>query len=147
MFSQVWKHATIKLLLVWPTHILTWAHRLTAIQSDINSIRITHFIFQIHNTEAPVTCTSIIRADSRFAPSQWVTVLLCNNVSHWPGASLKLYHMRVWYRISVVAHFLAPHTARSSSTCHKSRQSKFHHGNTSCLLQVPENAGIPLQVS
>ena len=29
------------------------------------------------------------RAHSRFAPSQWETVLLCNDVSHWRGASLK----------------------------------------------------------
>ena len=29
------------------------------------------------------------RADSRFAPSQWETALLCNNVSHWLGASLE----------------------------------------------------------
>ena len=28
-------------------------------------------------------------ADSRFAPSQWETSLLCNDVSHWPGASLE----------------------------------------------------------
>ena len=28
-----------------------------------------------------------IRADSRFAPSQWETALLCNDVSHWLGAS------------------------------------------------------------
>ena len=27
------------------------------------------------------------RADSRFAPSQWETALLCNEVSHWLGAS------------------------------------------------------------
>ena len=27
------------------------------------------------------------RADSRFVPSQWETVLLCNDVSHWLGAS------------------------------------------------------------
>ena len=35
------------------------------------------------------------RADSRYAPSQWETALLCNDVSHWLGASLKsaLYHM------------------------------------------------------
>ena len=30
-----------------------------------------------------------VGADSRFAPSQWETVLLCNNVSHWWGASLE----------------------------------------------------------
>ena len=30
-----------------------------------------------------------IRADSRFAPSQWGMALLCNNVSHWLDASLE----------------------------------------------------------
>ena len=30
------------------------------------------------------------RDDSRFAPSQWETALLCNDVSHWLGASLEL---------------------------------------------------------
>ena len=30
-----------------------------------------------------------IRADSRFAPSQWETALLCNDVSHWLGARLE----------------------------------------------------------
>ena len=29
------------------------------------------------------------RADSRLAPSQWETALLCNDVSHWLGASLE----------------------------------------------------------
>ena len=29
------------------------------------------------------------RAESRFAPSQWETVLLCNNISHWLGAGLE----------------------------------------------------------
>ena len=33
--------------------------------------------------------SSGIRADSRFAPSQWETVLLCNNVSHWLDTSLE----------------------------------------------------------
>ena len=42
-----------------------------------------------------ILCTSAplfqcyYRADSRFAPSQWETALLCNNVSHWLGASLE----------------------------------------------------------
>ena len=31
----------------------------------------------------------MIRPDSRFAPSQWETALLCNDVSHWLGASLE----------------------------------------------------------
>ena len=32
---------------------------------------------------------SSARADSRFAPSQWETALLCNDVSHWLGGSLE----------------------------------------------------------
>ena len=32
---------------------------------------------------------AIYRADSRFAPSQWETALLCNDVSHWLGANLE----------------------------------------------------------
>ena len=30
-----------------------------------------------------------VSADSRFAPSQWETPLLCNGVSHWLGTSLE----------------------------------------------------------
>ena len=33
--------------------------------------------------------TTIRRADSRFTPSQWETAFLCNNVSHWLGATLE----------------------------------------------------------
>ena len=32
------------------------------------------------------------RADSRLAPSQWETALLCNGVSHWLGACLEWGH-------------------------------------------------------
>ena len=32
---------------------------------------------------------SYVKADSRFAPSQWETALLCNDVSRWLGASIK----------------------------------------------------------
>ena len=40
---------------------------------------------------------SYLRADSRFAPSQWQTVLLCSNVSHWLGTNLEsaLYLVQV----------------------------------------------------
>ena len=31
----------------------------------------------------------VFRADSRFTPSRWETVLLCNDVSHWLGSSLE----------------------------------------------------------
>ena len=37
-------------------------------------------------------------ADSRFAPSQWETALLCNDVSHWLTASLEsaLHYQQGW---------------------------------------------------
>ena len=38
----------------------------------------------------------LCRADSRFAPSQWETPLLCNDVSHWLGTSLKSAVIMVW---------------------------------------------------
>ena len=41
-------------------------------------------------TQFTDTC---MKADSRFAPSQWETVLLCNDVSHWLGAGLESYLM------------------------------------------------------
>ena len=45
------------------------------------------------------------KADSRFAPSQWATVLLCNDVSHWLGtnleSSLKFHKICTWYSCSL----------------------------------------------
>ena len=40
-------------------------------------------------TYACFICLNFIRADSRSAPSQWEKALLCNAVSHWPGANLE----------------------------------------------------------
>ena len=42
-----------------------------------------------HDEWDPVRHLSIFRADSRFAPSQWETALLCNDVSHCLGAKLE----------------------------------------------------------
>ena len=54
----------------------------------------------------------ILRADSRFAPSQWETALLCNNASHWLGASLEsaqyTYRISTWrlvYTQSIISTF------------------------------------------
>ena len=38
----------------------------------------------------------LYRDDSRFAPSQWETVLLCNEVSHWLGTSQELALLYTW---------------------------------------------------
>ena len=39
------------------------------------------------------------RAHSRFGPSQWEMVLLCNSVSHWLGTSLESALCVCWYVI------------------------------------------------
>ena len=56
----------------------------------------------------PVSIIHVYRADSRFAPSQWETSLLCNDVSHWLSASLEsalIYLSRLthWTLINVLS--------------------------------------------
>ena len=40
--------------------------------------------------------------DSRFAPNQWETALLCSDVSHWMGASLESALLSLWYNQNLV---------------------------------------------
>ena len=40
-----------------------------------------------------VNASNEFRVDSRLAPSQWETALLCNDVSHWLGTSLKSWNL------------------------------------------------------
>ena len=64
------------------------SHRFTLIPSVLASVW-SHYI------RCSVSCQIVYhRTDSRFAPSQWETALLCNDVSHWLGANLAsaLYH-------------------------------------------------------
>ena len=50
---------------------------------------------------------SMYRTDSRFAPSQWETALLCNDVSHWLVANLKSALMYSCFRfISYITHIM-----------------------------------------
>ena len=69
----------------------------------------------------PICC----RADSRVAPSQWETVLLCNNVSHCLGASLEsalCWHRRnrYWFRFIIQSkwslHWLLVETGNTDLT-------------------------------
>ena len=46
----------------------------------------------------------IIRADSRFAPSQWEMMLFCNGISHWLGASLESALMMRWDIVKMFFH-------------------------------------------
>ena len=61
------------------------------------------------------------RDDSRFAPSQWETTLLCKDVSHWLGASLEsalwLYHVMVVCPWSCVGHILCYKTIIITFLC------------------------------
>ena len=69
-------------------------HFLIIIITDIIGRCHFDFWYTIASDENVVICVSvnvsgIVRAESRFAPSQWETALLCNDVSHWLGASLE----------------------------------------------------------
>ena len=57
---------------------------------------------RIHNEMVQGIC-GYVRAESRFAPSQWGTALFCNDVSHWLGENL----MSALYVIDTAAIFLA----------------------------------------
>ena len=48
-------------------------------------------------SHAPVVPRLLSMADSWFAPSQWETVLLCNDVSYWLGANLT-WHLQLCYQ-------------------------------------------------
>ena len=55
-------------------------------------IRVSHLFGIMPSSEPMLLCyhyNIILRADSRFAPSQWEMALLCNDVSHWLGANLE----------------------------------------------------------
>ena len=47
---------------------------------------------------------SWLTLDSRFAPSQWETALLCNDVSHWLGASLESV-LALWGHLFLMSSF------------------------------------------
>ena len=42
------------------------------------------------------------RADRRLAPSQWETVVLCNDVSHWLGTSLESTLHNNYHKLMIV---------------------------------------------
>ena len=48
-----------------------------------------HFIEYAPYLQWCYTCIGELKADSRFAPSQWETSLQSNGVSHWLGANLE----------------------------------------------------------
>ena len=57
-------------------------------QVDLVDSSATSWSFSWPHCRGPRT-SDTTRADSRFAPSQWETALLCSDVFHWLGASLE----------------------------------------------------------
>ena len=53
------------------------------INSDTDRIFKTFFSSELHCSPQVTISRYMCRADSSFAPSQWETALLCNDVSHW----------------------------------------------------------------
>ena len=56
----------------------------------------------------------MLRDYSRFAPSQWDTALLCNDVSQWLGASLELALMLLFGWTTPVLLFNTTQTQRGA---------------------------------
>ena len=66
-------------------------------------IKYQHFLYRCTSQKREL----VNRDDSRFAPSQWDMALLCNDVSHWLGASLEsaLCYGNAWWWCTLVSHF------------------------------------------
>ena len=77
----VWVSSRVRIMSIWEKVDLLWSqcHTIQMLFLAIDNI-IRNLVWFVW---------SVSRADSRFAPSQWETALLCNGVSHWLGASLE----------------------------------------------------------
>ena len=65
------------------------------------------FIIQMFVFKYALHTCYTFRADSRLVPSQWETVLLCNDVSHWLGANLEsadIYYQSYRYNNTCYIH-------------------------------------------
>ena len=105
----------------------------------------------------------INRADFRFAPSQWETALLCNDVSHWLGASLESALITsmwpsdsIWWhgsgstKVQVMASCLSAPTAPSHylDQCQLEQQERLRSEDTPRRLMIThtiESYWIPSQ--
>ena len=73
-------------------HIQWWAHITALVHWTGVETWLTHSwcsVYHHQQLSLLAISTSWSRADSRFAPSQWETALLYNDVSHWLGANLE----------------------------------------------------------
>ena len=69
----------------------------------------------------------LLRTDFRFVPSQWETVLLCNDVSHWLGTSLESALL-----------LLVKGSSSTSTSC-----TGFHPTNYNCVVRGYYTGSVP----
>ena len=72
------------------------------------------------------------RADSGFAPSQWETALLCNDVSHWLGANLQ--STLLTFSVSTQSLFLPPRLVKTSARYWRTSNKLRNMASKFCLL-------------
>ena len=80
-------------------------------------------------------------ADSRFAPSQWETALLCNDVSHWLNASLEsaLFHCSTYVVQTDSCHWIPISHFRYCDLCYSFIQIRLHHLYMLTLVKETKN--------
>ena len=74
---------------IWCRHYMIYQRRNVRFQTFCKQAEHVHVVCKYGTDIDTRTEHVAFRADSRFAPSQWGTALLCNDVSHWLGASLE----------------------------------------------------------
>ena len=93
MYSYVIGSHFCSILLILTVQLITNTSEQYLLQSFSFKI---YFLWHYYVISHPDICRHLTLSfrhlcstDSRFAPSQWETALLCNDVSHWLGASLE----------------------------------------------------------
>ena len=69
--------------------MLIWCLAGLSTETMLNPIPVPYALIVNNSGHSIVWYQYWIRADSRFAPSQWETALLCNDIFHWLGTSLE----------------------------------------------------------
>ena len=80
----------------WPSHT----------SNTIHTVWSPHCLSQHSNTLRYRWTGKWNRADARFAPSQWETPLLCNDISHWLAANLASTLWNQFWNITTVDLFM-----------------------------------------
>ena len=77
------------------------------------------------------------KADSRLAPSQWETSLLCNDISHWLGTNLDSVYIAV--RVDMLSWYHYVVALSAMTTSHNRLDIDIHPGNVTCIQNRVKN--------